>query len=104
VSAYKPEQCRLTVRGRELHFVSYEGREANDRRGETEMPAMWYLMCEGKRCPAIPHVVDQPPAEVDLALRLWAETNVFGSVVQFPAGTRARRAPTDQRNDWWAPK
>jgi hypothetical protein len=77
VSNYKSEQRRLVHRGREFHFVSYEGHIANERRGEKAMPPMWYLMSEGKRCPVMPHIVGQDPLEVDYALTLWADENAF---------------------------
>lgn len=78
VSSYKVEQRRLSYRGREFHFVSYEARAANERRGEPAIPPMWYLMNEGKRRPVLPHVPGQEVVELDLALLRWVDEQVFG--------------------------
>ena len=56
MSSYKVEQRRLSFRGRDFHFVSYEGRPANERRGEEASPPMWYLMGPAKRWPVMPQV------------------------------------------------
>jgi hypothetical protein len=77
VSTHKIEQRRLMHHGREFHFVSYEGHVANERRGETEMPAMWYLMNEGKRRPVLPHVAGQELEELDRALLRWVDDQIY---------------------------
>jgi len=78
VPSYKIEQRRLTFRGREFHFVSYDAQAASERRGEPAAPPMWYLMSEGKRRPVMPQVVGQEPGEVDRALLRWVEDQLFG--------------------------
>lgn len=77
VSNFKSEQRRIVHRGREFHFVSYEGRLASERRKEEAMPPMWYLMAEGKRCPVMPHVPNQELTELDDALIQWVDENAF---------------------------
>ena len=89
MSSYRSEQRRLIHRGREFHFVSYEGRPANERRGETMLPPMWYLMREGKRSPVMPQVVGQEPAAVDRALVAWLDEHVFGKPLDATPGRRA---------------
>jgi hypothetical protein len=77
VSSYKVEQRRLKHRGREFHFVSYEAQVANERRGVSASPPMWYLMNEGKRRPVLPHVPGQELVELDGALLRWVDEQVF---------------------------
>ncbi len=71
MSNHKVEQRRVTFRGRDFHFVSYEGHAANERRGEPAMPPMWYLMGPARRWAVMPHVPGQPVEEVDYALLAW---------------------------------
>jgi hypothetical protein len=78
VSSHKVEQRRLSYRGREFHFVSYDAQLANERRGEAAIPPMWYLMNEGKRRPVLPHVPGQELVELDEALLRWVDEQVFG--------------------------
>lgn len=98
----KTEQHRIILHGRELHFVAYEGVPANARRREPAIPPMWYLMSGGKRHRVMEYLIGQPAAEVDGALRQWAEENAFG-----PAGDREVRAhrrrgtPDIDPEDWW---
>ena len=84
MSSYKFEQRRLTHRGREFHFVSYDAQLANERRGEIAMPPMWYLMNEGKRRPVMEQTMGMPVEDIDRALLQWVESEVYG--------TGARRA------------
>jgi hypothetical protein len=77
VSSYKVEQRRLSYRGRDFHFVSYEGRPANERRGEPAQPPMWYLMGPAKRWPVMLHVAGQPDEEVERGLREWLADQEF---------------------------
>ena len=88
MSSYKVEQRRLSHRGREFHFVSYDAQLANERRGEPAVPPMWYLMNEGKRRPVVPQVPGQSLVELDGALRQWVDEQVFGLV---PVEQRKRR-------------
>jgi hypothetical protein len=71
VSSYKVEQCRIHYRGRDFHFVSYDGHPANERRGELAAPPMWYLMGPGRRWPVAPQILGQPAAEVERTLIAW---------------------------------
>jgi hypothetical protein len=82
LSTHKVEQRRLSHRGREFHFVSYDAQIANERRGQPAVPAMWYLMIEGKRRPVLPHVPGQELIELDGALLRWVDEEVFGGPVQ----------------------
>lgn len=79
VSTHKVEQRRLSHRGREFHFVSYDAQIANERRGVEAVPPMWYLMNEGKRRPVLPHVPGQELMELDDALLRWVDEQVFGT-------------------------
>ena len=104
MSTHKPDQHRLTLNGRVLHFVAYEGTPANERRKEPAVPAMWYLMSEGKRHPVMIHVAHQPLPELEEALRHWAEEYACGPVPPPVARGRLRRATAElRRDDWWAP-
>jgi hypothetical protein len=84
MSAYKTNQRRVLHRGREFHFVSYEGVAANPRRGEDATPATWYLMRAGKRWSVMPQVAGQDVADLDLLLHQWLdqhlESTTFSSV------------------------
>ena len=75
MSSYKTDQHHIVHRGREFHFVSYEGSTANPRTGADAQPAAWYLMRAGKRFPAIPQVQDGDPVP---ALVRWLDINIFG--------------------------
>lgn len=89
MSSHKVEQRRLSHRGREFHFVSYDAQVANERRGQPAIPAMWYLMNEGKRRPVLPHVPGQELMELDVALLQWVDEQVFGGAL--PARPARRR-------------
>jgi hypothetical protein len=78
VSSYKVEQCRIHYRGRQFHFVSYDGHPANQRRGELAAPPMWYLMGPGRRWPVIPQVLGQPEDEIEQALVTWLRDQGVG--------------------------
>lgn len=71
MSTHKVRQCRLSYHGRDFHFVTYEARPANERRGEAAMPSMWYLMGPAKRWPVMEHDPDQPESEVKVRLLAW---------------------------------
>lgn len=100
MSTFKSQQRHLSIRGRDFHFVSYEGVPANVRRGEEAQPSMWYLMVAGRRCPAFICAPEQSPEEVDGMLARWVEENV-------PAGDPSLEPPpvvrpTSTRCDnWW---
>ena len=102
MSAFKPQQRYLTIRGRTFHFVSYEGRPANVRRAEESLPPMWFLMVEGRRCPVLPWDAGQSLADVDGALTAWAEDNALGPVQAGPAPERAEAIAARIRwGNWW---
>ena len=77
MSSFKLEQRRLTLRGREFHFVSYEGQPANAARRQLATVPTWFLMNAGKRWPAIPHQPEMATDDVDRQLAQWVEQNVF---------------------------
>lgn len=76
---YKPQQRRITVRNRDLHFVSYEAHPADPRRDTEAEPEMWYLMRAGRRWAVMPRDPQLPAEETDEVLRAWAEEHAFGS-------------------------
>ncbi|HEU4648163.1 MAG TPA: hypothetical protein VFS33_03825 [Gemmatimonadales bacterium] len=96
MSSFKVEQRRLLFRGREFHFVSYEGRPANERKGDPAEPPMWYLMAEGKRRAVMPHTAGDDPALVDRALLRWLEEHIFPKS-EGPPPTAAPAAPPKRR-------
>ncbi|MDO8667104.1 MAG: hypothetical protein Q7J79_10865 [Gemmatimonadales bacterium] len=77
MSSYKVEQRRLTHRGREFHFVSYEGQPANAARKQDAILPTWFLMNGGKRWAVIPHQAGQEPVELDGQLTRWLEAHLF---------------------------
>ena len=74
---FKVEQRRITLQGREFHFVSYEGQPANAARQQAATAPTWYLMSDGKRWLVMPHEPGQEPDELDGLLISWLETHVF---------------------------
>ncbi|MGH7528061.1 MAG: hypothetical protein ACREMX_15310 [Gemmatimonadales bacterium] len=78
MSGYKIEQHRVTWRGRNFHFVSYDGEPANLRRDQPAVPAMWYLMGPAKRWPVMPQVVGQSDDAVVQALLGWLKEQGLG--------------------------
>lgn len=91
MSTFKSTQHRVLVRGRVLHFVSYEGKPAHAGRGEAAEPPMWYLMCEGHRRPVMPHLEGQPPEEVMAELLAWAAANTEGPASEQPVKVKHAR-------------
>ena len=77
MGAFRNEQRRLTHRGRDFHFISYEAQAANPARKQQEMPDTWYLVSSNNRWPAIPLIEGQPEPELIAALALWLDTSVF---------------------------
>jgi hypothetical protein len=71
MNKHKVEQRRLVFKGREFHFVSYEGQVANAARSIEATEASWYLMSAGKRWEVMPHSPDQEALEVDRRLMAW---------------------------------
>jgi hypothetical protein len=104
MSAFKPQQRHLTIHGRVYHFVSYEGEPANKHHDQPARPAMWYLMAEGRRYPAVPSDPTQSEPEVDRALARWAVANTQGPVEPPPRPAAAKDHPPAKRpRNWWGP-
>jgi hypothetical protein len=103
MTAFKPQQRQLTIRGRRFHFVSREGRPANHRRAQLAYPAMWYLMVEGRRCPVLPCDSSKSLPELDAALRDWAEDNALGPVEGTPSPPSAISTGGRCQGNWRGP-
>jgi hypothetical protein len=71
------EQRRLQYRGREFHFVSYQGAPANVKRSQLATPPAWWLMSGGKRWEVMPFHPGRDQAELDHAFTVWLEAHVF---------------------------
>ena len=74
------EQHRMHHRGREFHFVSYEGQPANDKRGQPATGPAWWLMGAGTRWEVMPFEPGQDEAELEGAFRVWLDANAFPAV------------------------
>ena len=77
MSGHKTDQRRVVHRGREFHFVSYDGIAANPNLGSAASPPSWFLMNGGKRWLVMPEVPDQPEADLDRELHAWLDLHVF---------------------------
>jgi broad specificity phosphatase PhoE len=75
--AYKNLQRVVVHRGREFHFMTYDGIRADKRRDREATPPTWFLISSGKRWPVFPEVPGESDAEVDRRLVAWLEQNVF---------------------------
>jgi hypothetical protein len=73
------EQRRLQHRGREFHFVSYDGRPANFKRAQPATTPAWWLMSAGTRWEVMPFHPGRDAAELDLAFTAWLDAHVFRS-------------------------
>ena len=80
MATFQPRQQRLVIRKRQFHFVAYEATPGNPKRDLEPTPAMWFLMVEGRRCPAIPFDAGQGEAAVEVALTRWVKANALGPV------------------------
>ncbi|HET7042615.1 MAG TPA: hypothetical protein VFI13_11370 [Gemmatimonadales bacterium] len=67
----KVEQQHVSHGGRDFHFVSYEAQPANERKHESAVPPMWYLMGPARRWPVMPHQPGQAESEVVRGLVAW---------------------------------
>lgn len=76
------EQRRLRHRGREFHFVSYEGRPANAKQALPATGPAWWLMSVGTRWEVMPFDPGQDEAELDRGFRAWLDANAFPPVEQ----------------------
>lgn len=79
VTKHAVEQRRLTYRGREFHFVSYDGLPANEKRAQAATAPAWWLMGAGTRWEVLPFRPGQPAPELDRLFTEWLETHVFGA-------------------------
>lgn len=77
MSGYKTEQRRVVHRGREFHFVTYEGELANPARLRIAIEPAWFLMHAGKRWAVMPHQIGQETDTVERELTRWLDRNVF---------------------------
>jgi hypothetical protein len=73
------EQRRLLYRGREFHFVSYDGLPANVKRAQPATGPAWWLMSAGTRWEVMPFHPGQEPADLDRAFTAWLDSHVFRS-------------------------
>lgn len=74
------EQRRLQYRGREFHFVSYEGLPANPKQARPATAPAWWLMAAGTRWEVMPFRPGFDEEALDRAFMAWLDANVFGSV------------------------
>jgi hypothetical protein len=100
MSPPKPQQRRLTIRGRVYHFVSYQGSRGNPQRAQLPYPAMWYLMVEGRRCPVLPCAPELCGNSLDAALSAWVDDNALGPV---ESAHRVQVGPARPTENWWGP-
>lgn len=77
MSAYRIDQRRLVYRGREFHFVSYEGHAANPARDVPAVPPTWFLIQSGKRWRVMDQIPGQLEDETNRRLLRWVEVHVF---------------------------
>ena len=73
------EQRRLLYRGREFHFVSYDGLPANVKRLQPATLPAWWLMSAGTRWEVMPFYPGRDQAELDHAFTAWLDAHVFRS-------------------------
>lgn len=74
------EQRRLRYRGREFHFVSYDGLPANAKRAQAATAPAWWLMSAGTRWEVMPFHPGRDAAELDRAFMAWLDTHAFRSL------------------------
>ncbi len=81
MSKYIVQQVRLTHRGREFHFVSYEGQPENRKANRPATDPAWFLMVAGRRWEVMPHQLEQEDQERNRLLAAWLEQRVFEPTV-----------------------
>ncbi len=91
MSSYKTDQRQLVHRGRQFHFVSYDGTPANPRLAQDATQPAWYLMSAGKRWPVMPQVADLSEAALDRALLEWLDAHVFPPAFSVPTTVPPRK-------------
>ena len=80
MALYKNQQRYIQYRGREFHFVSYEGLPADPRKERAQVPPTWFLLNAGKRWAAFPQMAEEPEEDIDRRLVAWLEQNVFDGI------------------------
>lgn len=81
MSKHTVEQVRLRHRGREFHFVSYEGQPENLKKNQPATDPAWFLMNAGRRWEVMPHQPNQEHEERDRLFAAWLERYVFEPTV-----------------------
>jgi hypothetical protein len=81
-SRYQVEHRHITHRGRDFHFVSYEGQRANPARNEPATEPRWFLVNAGYRWEVMPQREGQEVGEVDRLLTQWLEATVFDQAAE----------------------
>lgn len=76
MSSYRVEQRRVVHRGKEWHFVSYEGEIV--KQTKAQLAPMWYLISSGKRWQVMEQVQGQDAIELDRQLVDWLDRTIFG--------------------------
>ncbi len=71
------EQIRLHHRGRNFHFVCYEGNPGNPRRNLPATAPAWFLMSEGTRWEVMAFQPDQERDVLDKQFAAWLDDHVF---------------------------
>ena len=79
VTRHAVEQRRLVYRGREFHFVSYDGLPANAKRAQLATAPAWWLMSTGTRWQVMPFRPGEAQQELDRQFTDWLDTHVFCS-------------------------
>ena len=79
MSRPQTEQRRLAYRGREFHFVSFDGQPANPRKDQPATAPAWWLMSAGKRWEVMPFRAGQSADALDRAFMAWLDAHVFHS-------------------------
>jgi len=92
MAGYKTDQTRLRHRGKEFHFVSYEGHGANPAKGEAATPAMWFLMRSGHRYAVMPQVDGQEADDRDREFAAWLDAFAFSAPSAPRTSARRRTA------------
>jgi hypothetical protein len=92
MSTYKTDQQHVLHRGRDFHFVSYEGQRADAARDQGETPPTWFLMGAGKRWAVMPQTIGLTPVDLHARLVQWLDENVFTQVEVPPPPPRIRRS------------
>lgn len=77
MSRPQTEQRRLAYRGREFHFVSFDGQPGNPRKAQAATAPAWWLMSAGTRWEVMPFRPGQSAEALDRAFMAWLDAHVF---------------------------